>query len=247
MKISERYAKYVEDLNMKKLTIILLEGYQDYKEILEKQKELLEKRIKNEITDTLILLEHNHVYTLGLNTKEKTSKITREELEKKALVYPIERGGKMTYHGPGQIVGYLIAKIKKEDLAKFVDNLENVTIKTLRNLGINAYSRKSEKDSYNQNIRGAWFKHNNKKLKLAAQGIETKVLSNYIYTMHGFAINIGTDLSFFEHIYPCGFEEQVMGSAEMVLNKKIDLNEVKSYIEKNVKDIFNYNILLKTA
>ena len=65
--------------------------------------------------------------------------------------------------------------------------------------------------------------------------------------MHGFAINIGTDLSFFEHIYPCGFEEQVMGSAEMVLNKKIDLNEVKSYIEKNVKDIFNYNILLKTA
>ena len=230
----------------KKLRVICLDGLVNYESALKKQEELMQKRMKDEIPDTLLLLEHKSTYTIGLNAKEKTFRVPLEELKQIAEVYEIGRGGKVTYHGPGQIVGYLIAKIPQERISLFIDNIEDVTIKTLKDLGINAYSRKKENDEDNKPIRGAWVKFNGKEKKLAAQGLEFKTDKDYKYSMHGFAININTNLSYFDKIYPCGFNEQVMGSAEIILGKKIDLNEVKSYIEKNVRDIFDYNILLKT-
>lgn len=225
----------------KDLNIICLDGYVKYKPSLKLQKDYIEKRIKDEIPDTLFLLEHAPTYTIGMNAKGKTSKIPVEKLKNIADVYEsIGRGGKMTYHGPGQLVGYLIAKIKENEIDQFINNIENLTIETLKELGVDAYSRKEEKDSDNKFIRGAWAKLNGNHKKLAAQGLELKKVKDYFYTMHGFAININTDLSYFEYIYPCGFEENVAGSAEEILKEMLNMENVKEKVAKNIKEIFNY-------
>lgn len=208
-------------------------GVMDYSKALEEQERLRSLRIKDEITDTVMLLEHNHIYTIGKDLISENALI-RSELN--APLININRGGKITYHGPGQLVAYLIWKIEAREIGKFIDFIEDLTIDILNEFGIEAYSRKKEKDSYGKNIRGAWCKLNGIDKKIAAQGIETKRSKNELVTMHGLALNVNTNLNYFKKINPCGFTYDAMSSMQEILGKKIDLEIIKKIVQVKLND-----------
>ncbi len=206
-------------------------GMIDYNEAWELQKNLFNQRLNNEINDTLILLEHNHTYTLG-KTADRNHLTSSDEYrhENGISVYEIDRGGDITYHGPGQIVGYPIIDLKnwQEDTHKYLRALEEVIILTCNDYGIEA--------SRNPSYTGVWIENR----KIAAIGIK---VSRWI-TMHGFAFNVNTDLSFFNGIIPCGISDKEVTSLQKELKHGINIHDVKSKIVKHFVNLFNYSELI---
>ena len=203
-------------------------GKISYQEAWDLQKSILELRTKNEIDDTFFLLEHPHTYTLGKIADRNNLIYTEHELkEKEITVFDIDRGGDITYHGPGQIVGYPIIDLKnwKRDTHLYLRNLEEVIIRTCADYGL----KTERKEKYT----GVWLEER----KICAIGIK---VSRWI-TMHGFAFNVNTDLNLFNGIIPCGIKEKEVTSLSKELNREIDLNEVKDIIIKHFKDIFGYD------
>jgi len=200
----------------------------DYKEAWQLQKDVLEARCNNKIKDTLFLLEHKNTYTLG-KVADKNHLISTEKFlnDNDISVYEIDRGGDITYHGPGQIVGYPIINLNdwKKDTHKYLRALEEVIIKTCNNYGLKA--------ERNKKYTGVWIEDR----KIAAIGIKVKKW----VTMHGFAINVNTDLSLFNGIIPCGIEDKDVTSLKNELGKKIDISKVKEILLSNFKDVFAYN------
>ncbi|MFC2134956.1 lipoyl(octanoyl) transferase LipB [Bacteroidota bacterium] len=192
------------------------------------QKEIFDKRVKNEVEDQLFLLEHPHTYTLG-KTADRTNLVgTKDYLEKKGInVFDIDRGGDITYHGPGQIVGYPIIDLKewKQDTHLYLRNLEEVIIRTCADYGLQT--------GRNEKFTGVWIDDR----KIAAIGIK---VSRWI-TMHGFACNINTDLSLFNGIIPCGIKDKDVTSLGKELGKDVDIQEVKQVLVEHFKDVFDYN------
>ncbi len=192
------------------------------------QKKIFEERKNNLIPDTFLMLEHPHTYTLG-KTGDKANLIGDETfLKSKGIsVFEIDRGGDITYHGPGQIVGYPIINLQnwEMDTHLYLRTLEEVIIKTCSEYGL--------KTNRKENFTGVWLEER----KIAAIGIK---VSRWI-TMHGFAFNINTDLSLFNGIIPCGIKDKAVTSLEKELNKKITLEEVKNKLLKNFKELFEYD------
>lgn len=198
-------------------------GIKDYKETLEIQYKTLEKVINKDLPNTLLLVEHPHVLTLG--RKANVDNI----LDKSITTYKVERGGDVTYHGFGQLVAYPIFDYSNEkDIGKFLRNLEQVIIDTLREFNINAVRK--EKHT------GVWIntENNEPNKKVASIGISFKNWVSY----HGLALNVSTDLDYFFKINPCGLESQVMTSMEVLTKTKIDLNAVKEKLIKHFLIIF---------
>lgn len=199
-----------------KLDIIDL-GLKDYQETLEFQYQCLDKRLSNEINDTLIFVEHPHTITMGKKSSESNI------LDKSLPIYQVERGGDVTYHGLGQLVGYPIINIsEKKDIGKFLRNIEEALIQTLREYNLDAV----RKDKHT----GVWLTNDK---KIVSIGVSFKNWISY----HGFSLNISTDLSYFYKINPCGLDSSVMTSMEKELNKEIDLKEIKSLIVDNFKKV----------
>ncbi len=215
----------------KKLTYCDL-GTIDYKDAWDLQKNLLNSRHKNEIDDNLLLLEHPHTYTLG-KTADRNNLIAQDQFldQNKISVYDIDRGGDITYHGPGQIVGYPIIDLTswKEDTHKYLRALEEVIIKTCAKYNITA--------GRNLEYTGVWVEDK----KIAAIGIK---VSRWI-TMHGFAFNVNTDLSLFDGIIPCGIKDKNITSLQNELGITIDIKEVNSAILKNFTEVFDYSLVEK--
>lgn len=203
-------------------------GLIDYQECWNLQKEIFNLRYKNEISDVLFLLEHPHTYTLG-KIADKNHLIGSKQYlaENKISVYDIDRGGDITYHGPGQIVGYPIINLNEweKDTHKYLRALEEVLIKVCNEFGLNA--------TRNSNYTGVWIENK----KIAAIGIK---ISRWI-TMHGFAFNVNTDLSLFQGIIPCGITDKEVTSLQKELGKKLDLNQIKEMIFKKFIQVFNYD------
>ncbi len=205
-------------------------GKIDYQEAWDLQRELFDKRYKNELPDILLLLEHNHTYTLG-KTADKSNLIgSKEFLEENTIsVYDIDRGGDITYHGPGQIVGYPIISLEdwKKDTHKYLRSIEEVIKRTCAEFGICAVR--------DEKYTGVWVENR----KIAAIGIK---VSRWI-TMHGFAFNVNTDLKYFNGIIPCGITDKnkEVTSLEKELGNKIEIEKVNSLISKNFKDVFEYS------
>ncbi|HKI79189.1 MAG TPA: lipoyl(octanoyl) transferase LipB [Ignavibacteriaceae bacterium] len=200
----------------------------DYNVAWDLQKKILNLRVDNKINDILFLLEHPHTYTLGKVADKKNLIGSKEYLEKKKIsVYDIDRGGDITYHGPGQIVGYPIIDLKKwkMDTHKYLRALEEVIIKTCAEYGV--------KGIRDPKYTGVWIENR----KIAAIGIK---VSKWV-TMHGFAFNINTDLDFFTGIIPCGITDKAVTSLSKETNKKISVNEVKEKLVNNFKEIFEYH------
>ena len=203
-------------------------GLIDYKKAWDLQNEIYNNRLHNEVNDTLLLLEHPHTYTLGKVAAKENLLSNDDQLKQQGIsVYEIDRGGDITYHGPGQIVGYPIINLSEwnEDTHKYLRGLEEVLMQTCSEYGL-----ESERNS---KFTGVWLKDR----KIAAIGIK---VSRWI-TMHGFAFNVNTNLSYFDGIIPCGIKDKEVTSLSRELGKNIDLNEVKKVITEKFKEIFGYD------
>ena len=203
-------------------------GTIEYKDAWDLQKSILDLRYRKKIDDVFLLLEHPHTYTLGKTAHRENLIVSSDYLEKKRIsVYDIDRGGDITYHGPGQIVGYPIIDLNNWDMDthKYLRALEEILIRTCSNYGLNALR--------NPELTGVWIEDR----KIAAIGIK---VSRWV-TMHGFAFNVNTDLNLFNGIIPCGIHGKEVTSLTRELNRDVDLDSVKSTILKYIIEIFDYD------
>ncbi len=203
-----------------------------YGEAWDLQYRLHTLRREGKLEDTLLLLEHPHTYTLG-KTADRANLIGSDQyLEANGIkVFEIDRGGDITYHGPGQLVGYPIIDLQKwkPDSHLYLRTLEEMMIDVLSDYGIIA-GRK-------EGFTGVWISEE----KIAAIGIK---ISRWI-TMHGFAFNINTDLNLFSGIIPCGIKDKEVTSLSKILGREIDMNEIKSKIKNRFAFHFGHDEILE--
>ena len=187
-------------------------------------------------TNYLLFVEHDAVYTLGKSGKKEHVFIDEEEREERGIqFFHTNRGGDITFHGPGQIVGYPILDLEKfyTDIGRYLRELEEVIILTLREYGIQAGRTPGET--------GEWIDGmiKGKERKICAMGVRC---SRWI-TMHGFALNVNTDLGYFNHIIPCGIQHKKVTSIKEELGREVDVNEVKEKLKRNFGIVFNAEII----
>jgi len=207
-----------------------------YSESFKKQKELFETAIRQkseqkETQQTVIFCEHPHVITIGKNGSVSNLLFSEDTLkEKQVELYPVDRGGDVTYHGPGQLVGYPILDLEAFGigLKKYIFLLEEIIIRLL-----DQYALKGERLP---GAAGVWLQVGDphKERKICAIGIKS---SRYV-TMHGFALNISTDLSYFGLINPCGFKDKGVTSLEKELNCTVDVEQLKGRLKRIFREQF---------
>lgn len=184
----------------------------------------------------LLLVEHPPVYTLGKSGDPAHVLISEKEREEKGIeFFNTNRGGDITFHGPGQIVGYPILDLEKlyTDIGLYLRNLEEVIIRVMANFGLKGERSPGET--------GVWLDPDAKGMerKICAMGVRC---SRWI-TIHGFALNVNTDLSYFNHIIPCGIQDKKVTSLEAELGYKLEINEVKILIMKHFENIFQVSLV----
>jgi lipoyl(octanoyl) transferase len=220
-------------------------GLKEYKEVWDFQASIFNRLVEGkkssgngqettagDLPGMLIFTEHPHVYTLGKSGKESNLLIDQIQLRRKeASFYHIDRGGDITYHGPGQLVGYPIFDLEKigVSLKEYILRLEEAVIMTMANYGISA--------SRLQGGTGVWLDPgiSGRARKICAIGVKA---SRYI-TMHGFAFNINTDLTYFDSINPCGFRDKGVTSLKQELGSGQDFEEVKRKVKDNLRKVFD--------
>lgn len=183
----------------------------------------------------LLFCEHPHVYTLGKSGKESHLLMNQTQLDANNISYhKINRGGDITYHGPGQIVGYPIFDLDNffTDIHKYLRYIEEAVILTLEEYGI--------KSGRIEGLTGVWLDIDNpiKSRKICALGVKC---SRWV-TMHGFAFNVNTDLSLFKNIVPCGIDDKAITSLHKELGKKVEIEEVKSKLLVNLANLFDFDL-----
>ncbi len=186
--------------------------------------------VKTTTPNHFIFTEHPHVYTLGKSGNINNLLLSKKQLKDKGITFfKSNRGGDITYHGPGQIIGYPILDLDNffTDIHKFMRNLEEVIIRTIADYGLKG--ERSEGET------GVWLDVGTPfARKICALGVRT---SRWV-TMHGFALNVSTDIGYFDHIIPCGIQGKAVTSLEIELEKKISKDEVKQKIKKYFAIIF---------
>jgi lipoate-protein ligase B len=210
--------------NVNTLNVFQL-GMTDYASAWDLQRRLFRLRMEGSIGDLLLLNEHRHVYTLGKRTDENHLLAERQELTRRGIeVCSVDRGGDVTYHGPGQLVGYPILDLHHYycDIHRYLRDLEEVIIRSLAEYGVGA--------SRDPDLTGVWVGDE----KIAAIGIK---VSRWI-TMHGFALNVSTDLSYFERIIPCGIHHKGVTSLARLLGRNLPMDEVSEKIIKHFCGVF---------
>lgn len=221
-------------------------GHKDYKETWDEQeqlfKDILDVKIKNRREDAgletqnyLLFVEHDHVYTLG-KSGDLENLLANESLLKKigATFYKINRGGDITYHGPGQIVGYPILDLENffTDIHKYLRFLEEIFIKILADYGLKGERSDGET--------GVWIDVGTPfARKICAMGVRA---SRWV-TMHGFAFNVNTDLGYFDHIIPCGIDDKAVTTLAVELKRPVDEDEVKEKIKQYFEELFEAELI----
>ena len=208
---------------------VLQLGVVEYGEGLRLQGELVAQRKAGAIPDTLLLLEHPHVYTLGRNARRANLLVTEERLAAlDAQLFETDRGGDVTYHGPGQLVGYPIFDLTqhRRDIAWFMRSLEEVFIGVARDFGVEVKRIKG--------CPGVWVGND----KLVAMGVH---ISRWV-TSHGFAFNVNTDLSFFEAIIPCGIRDKGVTSLARLLGRPAEMDRVIERVIARFGEVFGLEI-----
>jgi lipoyl(octanoyl) transferase len=192
---------------------------------------VLEKGEAADTTHHLLLVEHPPVYTLGKSGRLEHILISEEDrLNRHIDFFHTNRGGDITFHGPQQIVGYPILDLERfyTDIGRYLRNLEEIVIQTMAEYGLKGERSKGET--------GVWLDPgvSGKERKICALGVRC---SRWI-TMHGFAFNVNTDLSYFEHIIPCGIQNKQVSSLQRELGKAIDFSEVKEKVKRSFEKVF---------
>lgn len=219
-------------------------GNMRYQPAWDYQEELLQHNIKAKSVANgeepatvhhLLLVEHPPVYTLGKSGKEEHVLINAEERKQRGIEYfKTNRGGDITFHGPGQVVGYPVLDLEKfyTDIGRYLRALEEVIILTLADYGVKGERSPGET--------GVWIDPDikGKERKICAMGVRC---SRWI-TMHGFAFNINTDLSYFDHIVPCGIRDKQVTSLQKEIGRELPMEEVKGKLKKNFEKVFDVEI-----
>ena len=205
---------------MSSLNIIDL-GLTEYQRALEIQKTLVKERLDNSTPDTLLLVEHPHVVTLGKQTSPN------DVLNNSIPIVKIDRGGSATYHGPGQLIGYIIMDLRSKGISVpiLISKIHEIIILTLDELDIKAKREKNDT--------GVWIGQK----KIASIGLSVR---NWI-TYHGFSLNVNTDLERFNTIRPCGYDSQVMTSVNSIKKKEYSKEVIQTKIIRNFSNVFEYN------
>jgi lipoyl(octanoyl) transferase len=227
-------------------------GLQPYRKAWDFQEQLLQTNVSKKLArntaganplssefttrNHLLFVEHLPVYTLGKTGHEEYILISEQErVAKNIEYYRINRGGDITFHGPGQLVGYPVIDLELffTDIGKYLRYLEEVIIKTIGEFGIKGERSKGET--------GVWVEADIKgrERKICAKGVRC---SRWI-TMHGWALNVNTDLSYFDHIIPCGIKDKAVTSMEKELGEKIDFEMVKKVLKEKFSEVFEVTIV----
>ncbi len=205
-------------------------GVMKYQKAWDFQRKLWQMRVREEIPNTLILVEHKHVITRGKSAKDENLLLSKEELQHHGVdLHAVERGGDFTYHGPGQLVGYPIFHVKKglTGIRPFVRKVEEAIVKLLTEFGIKSMgSMQLEKGT----PVGVWVESD----KLCAIGIAVKRWVSF----HGFALNVSTDLEMFKLIIPCGLQNKGVTSMERILGKAPDFEKIKTGVRIAFEETF---------
>jgi lipoyl(octanoyl) transferase len=224
-------------------------GLIDYKQAWDHQEKLFDEVVQTKVANRtkspdsvlptpnyLLFCEHPHVYTLGNSGKQEHLLVNEQQLkDKNAVYYKINRGGDITYHGPGQIVGYPILDLDNffTDIHKYLRFLEEMVIRTLAEYGITSGRSAGET--------GVWLdvEDPKKARKICALGVRA---SRWV-TMHGFALNVNADLNYFGNIIPCGIVDKAVTSMDKELGRKVNEEEVKQKLKKHFADLFECEII----
>lgn len=221
-------------------------GLVDYQEAWDRQEKVFSQtlaikqdnktnNLNNPTPNYLIFTEHPHVYTLGKSGHEEYLLLDDEGLrQKEAKFYKINRGGDITYHGPGQIVGYPILDLDNffTDIHLYLRTLEEAIILTLADYGI-------QSGRY-EGFTGVWLDADNEKArKICAMGVRA---SRWV-TMHGFAFNVNADLAYFGNIIPCGIDDKDVTSMERELGRKLNMEEVKEKLKNHIAELFHMELV----
>jgi len=232
-------------MNPPKLVTCEFLGLIDYKEAWDYQEKLLKEGVDLKIAfrkgqtaeipqNHLLFCEHPHVFTLGKSGKQEHLLLDEVSLkEKQATYYKINRGGDITYHGPGQLVVYPIFDLEQffTDIHKYMRLLEEAVILTLLDFGI--------KSGRVEGLTGVWIEgETNRARKICALGVKC---SRWI-TMHGIGFNVNTDLTYFSHIIPCGIDDKAVTSMQQELGYEIDIKEVSSKLLAHLINLFEFKI-----
>ena len=203
-------------------------GMMPYADALQIQQTLVRQRRDNEVSDVLLLVEHPHVVTLGVNARHRLSNllVTPSQLSAMGVeLHDVTRGGDVTYHGPGQLVGYPILDLRPDrcDVHRYVRDLETVIMRTVLMFGV--------RSSRIPGLTGVWVGDD----KLAAIGVR---LSRWV-TSHGFALNISTDLKYFDLIRPCGIDRKGVTSLSRITGSRVLYESVESVLIKEFGSVFD--------
>ena len=238
--------KLVKLVSKKNKTILFQDlGVMDYKNCWDYQEKLFNETIQQKIANRtlpeaeqietknhLLFVEHPHVYTLGKSGDEKNLLLNEEGLsQKEATYYKINRGGDITYHGPGQLVAYPILDLDNffTDIHRYLRLLEETIILTLKEYGIESGRSAGET--------GVWLDADNKMKarKICAMGVRC---SRWV-TMHGWGFNVNSDLNYFNNIIPCGIQDKAVTSLNKELGREVDMKEIKEKLKKNFAALFD--------
>jgi lipoate-protein ligase B len=208
-------------------------GLMEYSEAWELQRRLHHQRVEGEVPDILLLLEHPPTITIGKSGTLENVRISRERLAQQEIsLFFIDRGGDVTYHGPGQLVGYPILDLRErgKDLHRYVHNLEEVMLRTLRVFSIDGGRDESHP--------GVWVNGE----EIAAIGLS---LRRWV-SMHGFALNVNTNLDHFTFVNPCGFSDRRATSISKILGHKVSTEAVREQLISHFHDVFGNPVELDT-
>lgn len=205
-------------------------GTMDYQQAWDLQKRLVSARKEERIPDIVLLLEHPHTYTLGRSGRDENILISRQELERRGIaVYHVDRGGDVTYHGPGQLVGYPIFKLPAERrqhpgyMRAYIRDVERALLLAIRDLGVAA--------ELQEGYSGVWVGDE----KVCAIGVKIDAAG---VTSHGFALNVSTDLSYFESIVPCGIADKGVTSLDRLLGRQVPMAEAEKTVLRRFGECF---------
>lgn len=231
---------------MKEIKLLEL-GMRDYREAWDFQdtlhKEIIaiklanrHREIQEKNNNYFIFTEHPHVYTLGKSGNINNLLLNETQLREKGILFvPTNRGGDITYHGPGQVIGYPIINLEdfSPDIHLYMRNLEEVIIRTIAEYGL--------KGTRSEGETGVWLDVGTPfARKICAMGVRT---SRWV-TMHGFALNVNTNLGYFDHIIPCGIKGKAVTSLEAETGQKTDMEEVKNKIRHHFEDVFEVKLVI---
>jgi len=208
-------------------------GRASYQPVLTLQKQMHRERVDGDRPDTLLFVEHEPVYTLGKSAEEEHLLSSREELESSGVdVVEIGRGGDVTYHGPGQVVGYPIVDLRthRRSVSWYMRTLEDVIIRTLETFGL-----EPERD---EDHPGVWIDDE----KICAVGVRIKRWTTY----HGFALNVDPDMDYFGGIVPCGIRDKGVVSLAQLLTEPPEKEDVKQRLTTSFREVFSFDDVLQS-